>query len=205
MILDTDRTLFFGGSFNPVHNAHLACSRAGALGAGFAHVTLIPSHQPVLKSKAYDLAAAEHRLAMLMLAADDASDKQLTYAIDPIELNRAGPTYTIDTAEALHQSGRPTVDWLIGADQVLSLHRWHRFPELIKRVRFWVMHRPGYAIDWSQVHPDARQFKRNLVEVPQMDISATAIRDRIRAGLPTDGLLPPKVREYILAHRLYIP
>ncbi len=205
MTLASDRTLFFGGSFNPVHLAHLACSRAAARAGGFAHVTLVPCHQPVLKSKAYDLASSEHRLAMLLLAAEEASDRDLTYAVDPIELTRAGPTYTVDTAEALHGQGRSTVDWLIGADQVLNLHRWHRFPELMRLVRFWVMHRPGYELDWTRVHPDARKLRDNQVEVPQMDISATTIRDRVRAGLRFENLVTTKVREYILAHRLYIP
>lgn len=205
MMVEPDRTLFFGGSFNPVHRAHLDCSRAAALAAGFRHVTLVPSHQPNLKDAAYDLAPAEHRLAMLRLAAEAASDDAVTYAVDAIELSRPGRTYTIDTAEALHRSGRSQVDWLIGADQLLHLHRWHRFEDLLKAVQFWVMHRPGYVIDWSAVHPAAQRLRDFLVPVPQLDISATEIRRRIQAGEPTDGLLPGQVREYILRHRLYIP
>lgn len=198
-------TLCFGGSFNPVHNAHLACSQAAARHAGFDRVLLIPSHQPVLKAKAYDLASAEHRLAMLILAAESVATPDLAYDIDPLELDRHGPTYTIDTVEALRKRGMDRVHWLIGADQLLSLHRWHRFPELIKHTQFHVMQRPGYLIDWSLVHRDARSLKSHVVPVPQLDVSATDIRNRVRDGKPIDNLVPPKVREYILRHRLFIP
>ena len=205
-MIGADRTLFFGGSFNPVHNAHLACARAAALAAGFGQVMLVPAYQPNLKDRTYDLAAAEHRLAMLERAAEAAPDETVRFAVDPIELSRPGPSYTIDTAEALHRRGLSMpINWLIGADQVLHLHRWHRFADLLKHVRFWVMHRPGYEIDWDAVHPDARALREREVEVPQMDVSATDIRARVRAGQPIDHFVSANVREYILAHRLYIP
>ncbi len=198
-------TLCFGGSFNPVHNAHLACSQAAARAAGFGRVLLIPSHQPVLKARAYDLAPAEHRVAMLLLAAEAWSTPDLTYEIDPLELERNGPTYTIDTVEILLKRGLPRVDWLIGADQLLNLNRWHRFPDLIRLTQFHVMQRPGYAIDWSRVHPDAQSLREHVIPVPQMDISATDIRARVREGEAIDELVPANVREYILRHRLFIP
>lgn len=199
------RTLCFGGSFNPVHNAHLACSHVAAREGGFGKVVLFPSHQPVLKSRAYDLAPAEHRLAMLMLAVRDLSPTDIPYEIDPRELQRDGPTYTLDTARELLACGWDKVHWLIGADQVLHLHKWHRFDELMKTVDFVVMARPGYAIDWNAVHPDAQHLRQRVVTVPQLPISATDIRARIRAGEPVDKLVPPSVREYILQHKLYIP
>jgi nicotinate-nucleotide adenylyltransferase len=202
------RTLCYGGSFNPVHNAHLACSLASARALRAERVLMIPSHQPVLKSRAYDLAAPEHRVAMLMLAIESAREQdQVAYDLDTVELERDGPTYTIDTAHALlARPGWSTpIDWLIGADQLLNLHRWHRFDELLRLVQFHVMLRPGYAIDWARVDPRAQPLGDRVVPIPQIDLSATQIRARIRAGQSVDGLVPPRVREYIRAHALYLP
>jgi nicotinate-nucleotide adenylyltransferase len=198
-------TLYFGGSFNPVHRAHLACSLAAAKAGGFERVVLVPSHQPVLKSKSYDLAPAEHRVAMLMLACESMKGTSVAYDLDLLELDRAGPTYTIDTALALGATAGDPIDWLVGADQVLNLHRWHRYDELLSLVRFWVMQRPGYPIDWAAVDSKARPLKDHVVEIPPMDISATQIRDRVRGGASIAGLVPERVREYIERHRLFIP
>ena len=199
------RTLHFGGSFNPVHRAHLACSLAAAKAGGFERVVLIPSHQPVLKSRAYDLAPVEHRVAMLMLACESMKSTSVAFDIDLLELNREGPTYTIDTVAALGATPASRIDWLIGADQLLNLHRWHRYDELLALTQFWIMQRPGYPIDWASVDPNARSLKDHVVQIPQLDISATQIRDRVRAGESIDGLVPPSVREYIAKHRLFLP
>ncbi len=199
------RSLCFGGSFNPVHNAHLGCSLAAAKSLQFDRVLLIPSHQPVLKSKSYDLAPAEHRLAMLVLACESMKSCSVDYDIDPIELTRDGPTYTIDTVNALTVGGGQKIDWLIGADQLLNLHRWHRFEELMRKTQFWIMQRPGYPIDWSQVDDRARLLNDHVVDVPQYDISATQIRESVREGKPIDAWVPANVRQYILTHRLFIP
>jgi nicotinate-nucleotide adenylyltransferase len=200
------RKLCFGGSFNPVHKAHLTCSAAAAGAAGFTHVTLIPSRDPPLKTASYELAPADHRLAMLQLAASERDPRASTiFEVDDIELRPSGPRYTIDTVEALKQRGLDAVHWLIGADQLLNLPRWHRFEELMHAASFWVIARPGYVIDWGQVHPAARELSGRVVLAPAMDISATDIRRRVRAGEPIDDHVSPKVREYILTHRLYIP
>jgi nicotinate-nucleotide adenylyltransferase len=188
-----------------VHRAHLACSLAAAKAGGFGRVVPIPSHQPVLKSKSYDLAPAEHRVAMLLLACDSMKSTSVAYDIDPLELSRAGPTYTIDTVVALGATPDAKIDWLIGADQLLNLHRWHRFDQLLTLTQFWVMQRPGYPIDWSAVDPGARPLADHVVQIPQLDISATDIRRRVRDGEPIDGLVPESVREYIHHHRLFIP
>jgi nicotinate-nucleotide adenylyltransferase len=196
--------LCFGGSFNPIHNAHLICSTAAARAAGFARVVLIPSHQPLLKHAQYALASAEDRLKMLDLAISDVPRDGVEFEIDPIEINRRGPSYTIDTVEALRARGWESVDWLIGADQLLNLHRWHRFQDLMREAQFWVMARPGYVIDWSVIHEDARKLSAHVVTAPKLDISATLIRQRLAAGESIDDLVPAKVREYILERRLYI-
>lgn len=199
------RTLCFGGSFNPVHTAHLACSMSAAQVARFDRVLMIPSHQPVLKSKSYDLALAEHRVAMLMLACESMHNTGIIYDIDPIELQRDGPTYTLDTVQILGGNRKSPIDWLIGADQLLNLHRWHRFDELIEITQFWVMQRPGYAVDFSQLDSRVQKLKNHVVPVPLSPINATEIRQRVREGKTIHGLVPDSVREYIVRHQLFLP
>lgn len=195
--------LYFGGSFNPVHRAHLACSAAAATAGGFDRVVLVPTAQPALKNFSL-IAPAADRLAMLQAALTDWRGP-VRFRIDPIELERTGTSYTIDTALALQAAGTGKVNWLIGADQLLNLHRWHRYGELLQTVQFWVMARPGYTIDWSAVDPAARGLAGHVLATPAMDISATMIRDHVRRGLPIDQWVTPGVGEFIRTHRLYIP
>lgn len=199
------KTLFFGGSFNPIHRGHLVCSLSAAKSGGFEKVVLVPSHRPVLKSRAYDLAPVEHRVAMLMLACQSMKGSSVHYDLDLIELQRSGPSYTYDTVVGLGGTPDHNIDWLIGADQLLNLQRWYRISDLLKLARFWIMQRPGYPIDWSQVDPLVRPLQNQVVPVPPTDISATQIRQRIRDGQSIEGLVPEAVREYILTHRLFIP
>lgn len=191
--------LYFGGAFNPPHVAHVRCALAAAKAAGLGRVVLVPTGQPTLKTTA-DVVPASDRLEMVRLAAAEAGDG---VRVDDREVRRAGTTYTVDTAEALAAEGVSPVNWLIGADQLLNLHRWHRFEDLLRRVRFRVMARPGYAIDWSAVSPAVRPLAADVVTVPQIDVSATEIRRRLHAGEPVAGLLSPTVEAYVRAHGLY--
>lgn len=193
--------LYFGGSFNPPHFAHLNCAAAAAIGAQLSSVVLIPTGQSALKDLK-DLAPAADRLAMTRLAAETAKSP-VPFHVDDREVLRAGTTFTIDTVRALNDEGVNPVNWLIGADQLLNLHRWQSFEELLRRAKFWVMARPGYQIDWSAVHPAIRTLRDNVVTVPQIDLSATEIRQRAKAGQPLTGLVPPAVEQYITEHRLY--
>jgi nicotinate-nucleotide adenylyltransferase len=198
--------LCFGGSFNPVHRAHLTCSAAAARAAGVGRVRLILAARPPLKKADYLLAPLDDRLAMLRLAITDAAalpeTADIEFALDDSELRRTGLSYTIDTVEELAVGGEP-VHWLIGADQLLSLHRWHRFDELIHLARFWVMARPGYVIDWAALPPAVAALRQNVVIVPQMDVSATEVRTRLREGKAIDDLVTDSVDRYIREHGLY--
>ncbi|HEX8340285.1 MAG TPA: nicotinate (nicotinamide) nucleotide adenylyltransferase [Tepidisphaeraceae bacterium] len=200
--------LCFGGSFNPVHRAHLACSAAAARAAGFDRVRLILAARPPLKDDRSAIASVEDRLSMLRLAAADAAApteaamRDVTYLIDDRETRRPGPSYTIDTVHELLAEGE-RVDWLIGADQLLWLPRWHRVDELLAAARFWVMARPGYAIDWPAMPSVVRGLADRVVIVPQMDVSATDIRRGLREGTSIAHLVTPSVDRYLREHRLY--
>ena len=200
--------LCFGGSFNPIHHGHLACSRAVARVCSFDRVVLIPSASPPHKlpnrqGGASDLAPADDRIEMCRLAvAGDA-----LYEVDDLEAHRSGPSYTLDTVRELRRRGGDWADqpvhWLIGADSLLQLPTWHQPLALLEEVHFVVMARPGWAFDWERLPPPFRKLRENVVEAPLIDISATDIRRRVRAGEPIDDLTPKPVADYIRERGLY--
>jgi len=189
--------LCFGGSFNPIHHGHLICSRAVAEAGGYAKVLLIPSKQPPHKPDAANLAAAEDRLAMCRLAVQ--GDHR--FEVSDLEMKRTGPSYTIDTIRQLRASG--PVHWLVGADMLLDLPRWHLYPQLLDEARFVVMARPGWTIDWKSLPAELAVLEANVIEAPPVDLSATDIRHRMAAGLPIDYFTPPAVVRYIHDRGLY--
>jgi len=125
------------------------------------------------------------------------------FDVDDLELRRTGPSYTIDTARELLRRGWPQVWWLIGADMLNYLPKWHEADNLLEVVNFLVMARPGFQLMWDSLPPPFRRLRENIVSVPAIDISATDIRRRIREGRSIDGLTPPPVIEYIREHHLY--
>ena len=191
--------LCFGGSFNPIHHGHLICARAVAERKAFSKVVLIPSAQPPHKQVSATMAAAQDRLAMCRLAVEG----EPFFDVDDLELNRPGPSYTIDSAHELAQRSGERVYWLIGADMLLVLPTWRRPQDLLRDVEFVVMARPGWSIDWNTLPSEMRKLEANVVEAPRIDISATEIRRRVREGLSIAYLTPPQVARYIRERALY--
>jgi nicotinate-nucleotide adenylyltransferase len=187
-----------GGSFNPVHLGHLLCARAAAEAVGAAQVVLFPSGLPPHKSP-QDIAPANDRVEMCRLAVRSATG----YSVDDREIRRPGPSYTIDTVRELKSEGWDQAAWLIGADMLNMLPQWHQADALLAEARFVVMARPGWVFDWASLPASFKALRKSVVEVPQVDISATEIRVRIRAGLPIDFLTPPAVCRYIEERGLY--
>jgi nicotinate-nucleotide adenylyltransferase len=192
--------LCFGGTFNPIHHGHLLCARAAAENLGFDRIVLFPSAQPPHKPGIVDLASAEHRLAMCRLAAQDQPE---LFEVNDLELHRATPSYTIDTAQILKAQGWPKVSWLIGADMLLYLPQWHRAEELVEAVDFVILARPGWTLDWSGLPALFRRLEKNVVSAPLIDISATQIRQRVKEGRSIAWMTPSSVAEYIQLNRLY--
>jgi nicotinate-nucleotide adenylyltransferase len=193
------RKLILGGSFNPIHHGHLACSRAVAEALGYDRVTLIPTAQSPHKAESATMADSAHRVAMLRAAvAGDAS-----FEVDELELSRPGPSYTIDTAAALSGTGQGPINWLIGADMLLYLPHWHRIDELMNQVAFVVMARPDWPIDWTQLPAKIQHLKARVIEAPLISISSTDIRARVSRGLSIRYLTPDAVCQYIERYGLY--
>lgn len=207
----------FGGTFDPLHHGHITPVIAAARIAGLAKVVYIPAATP--PHRARPVASAAHRLAMvkLALAEVDAGDVELT--VDDIELNRRGPSYTIDTVRELQQrDARAGYALLLGLDALLGFEAWHRWAELQRAIHIIAIARPGWRAPASppawwrdaQVNSaaelrDARAGKIFTVETTGVNISASAVRERLRAG-DADGYrdcLPSGVVDYIREHNLY--
>jgi len=189
----------FGGTFNPIHHGHLLCARAAAETVGAKTVVIFPAGNPAHRAGQADLAQPAARLEMCRLAVEGIDG----FEIDDRECRRPGATYTIDTARELKKEGWSEVVWLIGADMLNTLPSWHEADALLREVRFVVMARPGTAFAWDRLPPGVRALEKNVVRVPQIDISGTEIRRRVGVGLSVEFFCPPKVCRYIEEHRLY--
>ncbi|MEO7152997.1 MAG: nicotinate-nucleotide adenylyltransferase [Burkholderiaceae bacterium] len=185
----------FGGSFDPVHNAHLALARTAVTQLGLDELRWVPT--PHSWQKPEPPAPAADREAMLRLAIAG----EPRFVIDRRELARGGPGYTLDTVREM-QAQTPGADWflLLGQDQLQGLHTWHAWPDLLARVTLAVAQRPGDAIE---PHPDVQRAAQRRVALLMMAVSSTEVRRRIAAGLPIDELVPPGVARYIDQHHLY--
>ena len=191
--------LWFGGSFNPIHHAHLVCARAVAEEMGFEKVALVPSNQPPHKPVNKAIAPAKHRLAMCRLAVEGSA----LFEVDDLEIQRNGASYTIDTVRELRRRGAGEVHWMIGADMLQMLPHWHEPAALLAETRFIIVARPGWSIDWENLPPAYHFLQNHVVIAPQLEISATDIRRRVADGKSIDYLTPNSVVRYISANNLY--
>jgi nicotinate-nucleotide adenylyltransferase len=193
------RTLYYGGSFDPIHYGHLRSARSVAEVAGFSRVVLVPSWQSPHKQGAVGGAPPRDRLVMCKLAAT--SDE--IFAVDDLELARSGPSYTIDTVRALKARGVSEVNWLIGADQLSAFPRWRDPEALLAEANVYVMHRPGFPLDWSVLPDWLYPLRRNVVDIPLSEMSSTAIRAKVAMGESILDEVPMAVDKYIREKGLY--
>jgi nicotinate-nucleotide adenylyltransferase len=204
-----------GGTFDPVHRAHLLLAREARERFGLGQVLFVPARQPPHKEDE-SITPARHRLAMLRLALADEPQTGIT----EVELQRAGPSYTVQTLRDL-EAAHPEREYriIIGGDQVGILHQWHRAREVIRRGRPVIATRPGTdlapgearegraaalraALD-PALHDLAGVLAEGVFELPPLDLSSTEVRRRAAAGEPLEPLVPPAVARYIREHQLY--
>lgn len=181
----------FGGSFDPVHLGHLIVAEAAVEALGAA-VRFVPAREQPFKRAAHG-ASAEQRAAMLELAV--AGNPR--FSVERIELELPPPSYTVHTLRALAErepGNRFTL--LLGADAAQELGSWHEVDALADLADVAVFARPGAVVPR---HPLIAQ----VIAVPAVEISATAVRERARRGRSIRYLVPEVVREYIAAHGLY--
>ncbi|CAD5372031.1 putative nicotinate-nucleotide adenylyltransferase [Rubrivivax sp. A210] len=193
----TRRAALFGGSFDPVHRAHVALAQAALDGLQLDEVRWVPAGQPWQKART--LTDAAHRVAMLRLAIAH----EPRFVLDPIEIERSGASYTLDTVKAL-QAREPHTEWvlLMGQDQYAGLHTWHGWQDLMGRVVLAVAGRPG---ETGAVHPEVLRHPHRMVPLPLTDLSSTGVRQGVAQGRGIAALVPPAVAGYIESHGLYGP
>jgi len=192
-----------GGTFDPVHLGHLAIAEEVRIRLDLNRVIFIPAGQPRLRSDEY-LTPAADRLRMVELATEDNPHFQVC----DIEVQRSGPTYTIDTLDELgRRLGEDTaLYFIVGADILGQFHRWKDPEKVIESCHLVVVSRPGHQDDdlpeWFQ-STDSANEKVTRLEIPMVDISGTEIRRRAGLGESVGHLVPDQVAAYIQARKLY--
>ncbi len=199
----TRRIGVFGGTFDPIHMGHLAAVEDAAARLDLEQVLFVPNHVPPHKQKQV-VSSPRDRIAMVELAIAD----NPRFSISLIEMNRPGPSYTLDTLRDLRAHLGSSVDlyFLVGCDALGALHTWHQPDALLREFRVVFMDRPiGEAIDWAKVEkrfPDIRK-QVVVVDVAELEISGEDIRRRVRENRPIRYYVPPAVRRFIAEHDLY--
>jgi nicotinate-nucleotide adenylyltransferase len=190
------RVGIFGGSFDPVHNAHVALAEVALAEIELDEVRWVPVWQAWQKSR--ELAPAADREAMVRIAIAG----EPRFVLERCELRRRGVSYTLDTVRELH-AAEPGVDWylILGQDQYAGLHTWRDWRELVKLVTLVIAPRPGAGA----VNEQVAATPHRTVALPMMLESSTDIRELLAAGRPIDALVPPGVASYIARHHLYLP
>ncbi|MEO8200929.1 MAG: nicotinate-nucleotide adenylyltransferase [Gemmatimonadota bacterium] len=182
-----------GGSFDPVHHGHLIIAQVAVEQLGLSEIRFVVAREQPFKHGRHG-ATPEHRVRMVELAVAG----QPHFKVETLELDRPGPSYTIDTLRELTRR-EPQAEFvvLLGSDSAQDLAKWRESREVVRLARVVVFGRAGGTIDPSPlIH---RQ-----IEVPLLDISATSIRQRVRGGLPVRYWLPDSVDRYIRENRLYL-
>jgi nicotinate-nucleotide adenylyltransferase len=184
-----------GGTFDPVHHGHLVAASEVQSLFSLDEVAFVPSGQPWQKAGKL-VSPAEHRYLMTVIAT--ASNPH--FWVSRVDIDRPGPTYTIDTLRDLSaQHPDAELFFITGADALEQILSWKDVDELFGLAHFVGVTRPGYVLSDDHLPRDAV----SLVEVPAMAISSSACRERVLAGRPVWYLVPDGVVQYIGKHRLY--
>jgi nicotinate-nucleotide adenylyltransferase len=184
-----------GGTFDPIHHGHLVAASEVQAKFSLDLVVFVPTGRPY--QKGYEsVTAAEDRYLMTVVAT--ASNPR--FLVSRVDIDRSGPTYTIDTLTDLHEQ-YPDAElyFITGADALEQILSWYRASELFDLAHFIGVTRPGYSLNGAHL-PEGVV---SLVEIPAMTISSTGCRERVRAGLPVWYLVPDGIVQYISKRGLY--
>ncbi len=212
--MSTRRIGLLGGTFDPIHKGHLDLAAAAHRALGLTQLYIIPANVP--PHRARPVASSFHRFAMVSIAAAGHEG----WRASDIELRYDAPSYTATTLQRFAQRGYRANElfFLIGADAFADIEQWRDYPQLLDRAHFAVVSRPGASatalpshlpsLSLRMLRVDARfsppvSPSVLLIDAPTADVSSSAIRARIGAGQPVDGMLDPRVQQHIEQHGLY--
>lgn len=190
-----------GGTFDPIHNGHIAIAKKVRQRYGLDEVVFVPSGNPPHKKERL-ITAAEHRLAMVKAAIEGISG----FSFSTMEIERKGYSYALDTINEFYAIYGREIDlyFITGADAIAEIATWHQADELMKKCRFIAAARPGYQMDEAE-KPIAEKYRNRIFlfrETANME-SSSEIRQRIAKGKDVSTMLPPGVEAYIREHKLY--
>lgn len=189
-----------GGTFDPIHIGHLAIGEEAREALSLDVVLFVPAGRPPHKP-AEAVTAVEHRLAMVELAIRD----NKAFELSRIEVDRSGPSYTVDTVEALARDADDLV-LILSAETFGELPSWHEPERLFDAARMAVVPRDGYPAPdpaWLAAAFPGRETRVSYLEGPRLGLSSTAIRNRVASGRSIRYLVPATVDAYITQHGLY--
>lgn len=203
-----DKIVLYGGTFDPIHTAHIEVALCAGEKLNASKIIIVPARRSPHKNK-QPVAADTDRVAMIQLAIKNIKNME----ISNIELNRAEPSYTIDTIRQLRKKFGKNCefDWLLGADMLLDLPKWYKINDLLQECTICLMNRGGYdKPDFDNLKSklndkDIEKLKKNMIETPFIEISSTEIRESILNGQDVSKFLHPEVLAYIKRRRLYLP
>jgi len=193
-----------GGTFDPPHVGHLLLAEEARLALGLGEVLFTPAGGPWRKA-GQELSPREDRLAMVRLAVADNPH----FAVSALEIEREGPSYTAETLAALHEQlpDDSELFFILGQDSVADLPNWRQPQRIISLARLAVEASTAWEpAEASALEKEVPGISQRLVwlDMPRIDISSTAVRDRVRRGLSIRCWVPPAVEEYIRQHGLYV-
>jgi len=192
-----------GGTFDPVHWGHLAIGEAAREALGLSRVLFVPAGRPPHKA-GRAVSRAEDRVAMLEAAVAD----NPAFAVSRVEIDRRGPSYTVDTLATLTAQNRPATPlwFILSVEALAGLPTWHEPDRILELACLAVVPRAGRAsIDetWFRAQFPARADRARWIDGPAIDVSASEIRERAAAGRSIRYLVPRAVDAYITHHGLY--
>ncbi len=193
-----------GGTFDPVHNGHLAVAEEVRARLKLSRVVFVPAGVPWMRANA-PVAAVEHRREMVRLAISD----RPYFELSTVDIDRPGPSYTVDTLTELQSRFGVGAElyFILGWGSLAELPRWREPSRLLKLCRLVAVPRPGYPPpDLKSLEAAIPGISKRLVllDKPEVDVSATEIRERVRKGISIKHLVPEAVEKYIKEHRLYL-
>ena len=202
MVASRRRLGVMGGTFDPIHHGHLVTAEEALWQFNLAEVVFVPTGQPWMKADR-EVTTAEHRYLMTVIAT--ASNPR--FSVSRVEVDRHGPTYTVDTLEELRRQHHREVElfFITGADAILEIFHWKDPEDVLSKAHFIAATRPGYDIARFEKEAPTSHPNVSVMDIPALAISSSDIRRRVQEGEPIRYLVPEGVNTYIRKFELYLP